>query len=70
MANSSGDVKISVTYQSTGGGVWAWTQVRMDPVISLMRSSLILVDSIASICLKFVSGMAVMYGIELLVRQE
>ena len=35
----------------------------MEPVISLMQSSLILVASIASICLKFVYGMVVMDGI-------
>ena len=45
------------------GGVWAWTQVRMESVISLTQSILILVVSITSICLKFVAGMVAMDGI-------
>ena len=35
----------------------------MDPVISLTQSSLILVASIASICLKLVAGMVMMDGV-------
>ena len=65
MDNTPGDVKTSVvTFQRTGGrGVWAWVQVRMDTVISLTQSSLILVASIYYICLKFVAGIVAMYGI-------
>ena len=63
MDNSSGDVKMSVTSQRTGGRLWAFTQVRMDPVISFTQSSLILVASISPISLKFVAGMVTMDGI-------
>ena len=63
MSNASVDVKMSVTLQRTGGRIRAWTQVRMEPVISLTQSSLISVASIAYICLKFVSGMVLMDGI-------
>ena len=38
--------------------------MRMEPVISLMQSSLISVASIASNFLKIVAGMVVMEGIE------
>ena len=37
----------------------------MDPVISLTHSSLVSVDSIASICFKIVAGMVEMDGIGL-----
>ena len=62
-ANDSGDVNISVTLHRTGVRLWPWTQVSMEPVILLKQSSLISVASIASICLKLVSGIVAMDGI-------
>ena len=63
MANDSGYMKMSVNYQITGGSIWPWTHVRMEPVISLTQSRLVLVDSIASICLKLFAGMVATDGI-------
>ena len=63
MANASGDVKMSVISQRTGGRLRAWNQVLMEPLITLTQSSLIYVASIDSICFKLVSGMVAMDGI-------
>ena len=63
MTNTSRDLKMSVIFQRTGVRLWAWNQVRMEPVISLTHGSLILVASIASIFLKCFAGMVVMDGI-------